>query len=89
MENGNGDETENENRDGDGDEDRDDLDQESAQLAAISPWWDDLCCDTEPGTGGLVGALGPIQAHKHSSPASPEPQTLTGMHTRPPRRGKY
>lgn len=96
MENGNGneDEMENENRDedeggdgeGDGDGDRNDLDQGSALLAALSLWWDDPCQDTAPGTRVLVGAL---RAANAAALASPAPQILTGMHTRPPRHGKY
>lgn len=69
MENENGDEDEGGDEDGDGGRDGDDLDQESAQVAAISLWWDDPTCDTAPGTGGLVSG----------------PWARSGLQTRQPR----
>lgn len=91
MESGNGDEMENENGDegGDGDGDRDDLDQE------LPSWLQYPCAGTIPASTqhqtplALFGHSGPLRAAVSSTPASPAPQTLTGMHASPPRSGKY
>lgn len=81
MENGNRDEDE--SGDGDGDGDRND------QTRSVPSWLQYPCAGILPARTQHRGPVGALRAANAAALASPAPQTLTGMHTRPPRRGKY
>lgn len=83
MENGNRDEDESGDGDGDGDGDRND------QTRSVPSWLQYPCAGILPARTQHRGPVGALRAANAAALASPAPQTLTGMHTRPPRRGKY